>query len=333
MKIHVLIPIGEVRNFVLPPENAEYLNGIGEVEWNPHTRQYTKEELCEICKTAEIIISGWGSPSLWGENLPAETSVKLLVHTAGSVAWLADARTYARGITVCSANEIFAKSVAEGTLAYILAALRNIPLYDREMRAGKYRWSRDYINNALYNKKVGITGYGAVARYLLPLLKPFDVDVYINSGHLSEEDCKKLGARKATIEEVFSECDIISIHNSLTDKTRNMVGKRLLSMIKDGATFINTARGAIVNQVELTEELAKNRFTALLDVFDPEPPEEGSALRTFDNVILMPHMAGPTIDFLAVIGRAMSDEARRFINGEPLLYEIKEESAGMMSRG
>jgi phosphoglycerate dehydrogenase-like enzyme len=170
---------------------------------------------------------------------------------------------------------------------------------------------------------VGLTAYGAVSRYLLPLLKPFNVEVLLCSGHMSGDDCSALGVRKAGLDEIFSTCDVISVQNGLNDKTLKLINARLLSLIKDDAVFINTSRGAVIDEAALEKELAKGRFTALLDVFEREPLQAESPLRAMQNVILIPHMAGPPTDMHPQAGAAVISDITRWKNGEPLQYEVQ----------
>ena len=102
-------------------------------------------------------------------------------------------------------------------------------------------------------------------------------------------------------------------------------------MLMDGAIFINTSRGAVIDEMALIESLKENRFKALLDVYETEPPEKDNELLTLDNVMLFPHMAGPTYDMRERITRYLIDDAVRFENGEALQNEITKEIALQMT--
>lgn len=330
LKIHVLMPDDGVREGFLPPANRKLLESVGETRWNTSRGQMAGEELKDALRSADVLVTGWGCPRVTADLLGDGKHASLLVHTGGTVAPFVDSGAMGGGLRVVSANELYAKSVAEGTAAYILAALRNIPYWDREVRAGRWRGNA-FENRGLFGKKVGLTGFGAVARHLLPLLKAFDTEIMVCSGHLSPEKCEAAGMKKAGLEEIFSTCDVVSIHNSLTEATRHLIGGSLLSLLKPGAVLVNTSRGAVIDQQALTEELKKGRFTALLDVFETEPLEVGSPLRALNNVILVPHMAGPTSDLYETIGREMIREIRNYRDGKPLRYEISVSEVGHMT--
>jgi phosphoglycerate dehydrogenase-like enzyme len=112
-----------------------------------------------------------------------------------------------------------------------------------------------------------------------------------------------------------------------------LIGEELLSLLPDDALFVNTSRGAVIDQAALENELEKGRFRAFLDVYEKEPPSVESRLYGLPNVIMMPHMGGPTVDLRRDITQALLIEASEFLkNGAPLQHEITRAAASMMSR-
>lgn len=138
--------------------------------------------------------------------------------------------------------------------------------------------------------------------------------------------------QRADLAEIFSTCDIISLHTAYNEYTRHMVNAELLSKIKEGALFVNTARGGLVDEEALVRELRTGRFRAVLDVFETEPLPAESGLLNLENVLLMPHMCGPTVDRRAHIAAALLEEARAYLeDGAGLPDEITLERALCMS--
>ena len=130
----------------------------------------------------------------------------------------------------------------------------------------------------------------------------------------------------------MSSCSVVSLHASLTEKSRGMIGKNELAMLPKGAVFINTARGAIVREAELCELLTERTdLSVVLDVYEKEPLDDHSPLRKLPNAYLMPHRGGPTVDYRASVGMAMADEIERMSKGEPLQHEIPLEAALRMT--
>ena len=182
-------------------------------------------------------------------------------------------------------------------------------------------------------KKIGIVSYGTIARKLVKILAQFKVSIMVyDIKPLPESDVSLYGLRQASLEQIFAECDIISLHTPLFDATRHLIGEPLLSTIKDGALLVNTSRGAIIDQCALERELAKERFRAVLDVFEKEPPEDNCPRYSLPNVMMIPHMAGPTIDMRAYITRELLLEAAGYIDQKkPLIHEITRQMAATMS--
>lgn len=258
-------------------------------------------------------------------------SLALVAHTAGSVATLVSIELYDRGVKVVSGNRVFAESVAESVLAYALLALRRLPHWTREVQEG--RWSTiDGTTEGLLDQSVGLVGFGAVARFLVPMLKPFRARVRACDPHVDPAVMQECGVEPAGLDEIFASSKIVSLHAARTPETRHLVDARLLRLLSDGSVFINTARGSIVDEAALAAELATGRVTAVLDVFETEPLPADSPLRGLPNAILIPHMAGPTVDRRRSATAAVLDDVERFLAGQPLECDIDRAYAMAMTR-
>ena len=150
----------------------------------------------------------------------------------------------------------------------------------------------------------------------------FDARVLVHDPFLSAADAETLGVELTSLDRLLGESDIVSLHVPSLPETRHMIGAAELARIKDGALFVNTARGAIVDEAALVEELRKDRFVAVLDVFEEEPLAEDSPLRTLKNAVLAPHIAGHTHETYLRQGATAVDEALLFLAGEPLRHEV-----------
>ncbi|AUS96786.1 hypothetical protein CDQ84_15410 [Clostridium thermosuccinogenes] len=331
MKILVANAKGHIRDTFFPPDIATKLEQIGEVVWNEMERNFTPEELRERLEGIDVCITGWGNAKLDEYVLEKAQSLKLVAHTGGTVAPLVSEALYDKGVRVISGNEIYARSVAEGVIAYMLVALRDIPKYSEMLRSKGWH-DGSWWNEGLLDQTVGLVGFGAIAQYLVPMLKAFDVKIKVYSSHLSEQDALRWGVERATLDEIFSECKIISIHSAATPKTYHMIDRRLLQMIPEGSLFVNTARGSVVDEEALAQELHTGRFKAVLDVYEEEPLPMGSKLRSAPNTLLMPHMAGPTIDRRKFVTEGLLKDIENFYSGNPLKLEITRNQAAHMTK-
>lgn len=334
MKTFVSLPKGANFDTFFTKENIALLESLGEVIWNPTEKQMLPEEIADAIGDSDAYITLWGSPRLDETILQKAPKVKLLTHLAGTVVPFVSDAMWDRGIRVISGNDYFAESVAEGTLAYMLAALRDIPVFSRRLKEDRVWKTPQDFTKGMAGKTVGLVSYGAIAKYLVRLLSVFRVKIKVyDIVPLPEADVARYGLEQASLEEIFSTCDIISIHTPLFEATHHLINGNLLSMIKEGALLINTARGGVIDQIALEEELETGRFRAVLDVYDPEPPTKyPTKLFDLPNVMMLPHQGGPTTDLRAFITRELILESAAFIDeGKPLLHEITRERAKYMS--
>lgn len=334
MKFLVTIPAGEVRDTFVPQDVREGLAQMGEVVYNDLGRQFTKEEIKATLSGVDVAVTGWGTPGITGDVLENCDGLRLIAHTGGSVADLVDATTFARGITVICGNKMFAESVAEGTIAYMTSMMRRIPEYVENIRTGGWQLSYGSHTEGLFDRTIGILGVGAIARNLMEMLQPFRCKflVWDDNYTVDPDYLASVNARQTTLEEVLTSCSIVSLHASMTASSFGMLGKREFMMMQQGALFINTARGAIVRQDEMIEALQERAdLRAVLDVFEKEPIDADSPLRSMPNVHLMPHMAGPTIDRRPAIGRALLADIKSFFAGGELVHAIGSAAASRMT--
>ncbi len=269
---------------------------------------------------ADIILTCWQSPKVTMKVLEACPELKLLSHTAGEVKHYVDRDVIEAGFIVTNWGVSTAHSTAEGAFAMTLAILRryqNMPFW---MRNDRLFWDiPDQSDEGLFEQRVGLHGLGAIAQEYAKLIRPFDCHVSAFSPNCPDEIFEQLGiVRVDSLEKLYSTNRIISCHASLRPDTHGLVGAKLLGMIEDGGYFINTSRGAVVDQAALIEELKKGRINAALDVFDPEPLEEDSPLRDMPNCFVVPHRAGPTPDRRKVMGRHAVDNILAYVNGAEL---------------
>lgn len=331
MKILVTVGDGEVKDSFFTPTAKAALEELGEVEYNATGRQaYTKEELIEHIKDVDILVTGWRTPRIDEDVMKAANKLKIHAHTGGTMATMICKEEYDRGVIVLSGNALYAKTVAEGTLAYTLMALRKMYEDVSSMKNGGWRRVPG-TNSGLLGKKIGIVGYGSIARHYIDLLKWFDVDILVASKYISPEEADEKGVRIADKEEIFETCDVISLHDALNDESRDSITRNLLRRIKPGALFVNTARAGIVVEDDMIEELRTGRFYAVLDVYHQEPLPEDSELRSMTHVLLFPHMAGPTFDVREKVTLKLVKDIKLILEGKPYEDEIPYEYAIRMS--
>ncbi|MBQ4110199.1 MAG: hydroxyacid dehydrogenase [Clostridia bacterium] len=334
MKVFVSVPKNDGVMETFFPENVKkYLEERFEVTYLPKDDEFpTIEEFKEYAKDADIVMTGWCHPVIDAKMLEG-TNIKMIAHTGGSVGSLVVPETYDKGVKVISGNIYYARSVAEGTVGYILAGLRKIPDYVNCVRYGGWQ-PEQYPSERLIDQTVGIVGLGAISRNLIKMLQVFDVKIKIYSNYpIDENYLKENNATQVSLEEIFSTCKIVSLHSAMNERTRGMIRKEHFDMLQDGALFINTARGRVIVEEDLIAALKEDRFRAVLDVYYKEPLPADSDLRKLHNVYCMPHVGGPTMDFYEVITKYLIDDMVKFEKGESVDTEITREYAARMTVG
>ena len=326
-RIVTLIPDANYRSMITP-ETDQRLNGLGDVRRAQGDRQAVTQQAPDLLRTAEVLLTGWGTPALqevWLEQAPA---LKLICHCAGSVRGMIPPTVFSRGVALVHAAPIIADAVAEFCIALELQLLRGIQQIDSGLKTTG-DWSamkrKGLEGHLLAAQTVGVVGSGYVAQRHIRLLRAFGPRIRVADPFLTEERASELGVERASMEQVFGESSVIAVHVPKTPETHHLIGADLLRRIQPGAVLIQTSRSWVMDQEALLSELATGRFLAAIDVFDQEPQPADSPFYRFDNVIVTPHIAGGTKESHAHQGLAMAEEIERFQRGEPLRYQIQPE--------
>ncbi len=296
-----------------------------------HTKESIQTNL-ELLADVEVIFSGWGAPVIDEAFLAAAPKLRTVFYGAGSIKYFTSEAFWARGIEVTSAYAMNAIPVAEFTLASVLLSLKRTWYYALETkRLGAYP-PAGVKSAGAYGSKVGLISYGMIARLVRERLKPFDLEVLVYDPFLKPAQAAEANVKLVSLDKIFSECDVVSLHTPWLKETENMIRGHHFDRMKTGATFLNTARGAIVNETELIEVLTRRPdLTALLDVTWPEPPVAGSPLYSLPNVVLTPHIAGSLEHECRRMGRLMIDEFDLWSKGEVMKWAISKEKAAILA--
>ncbi|HZX93067.1 MAG TPA: phosphoglycerate dehydrogenase [Myxococcales bacterium] len=202
-----------------------------------------------------------------------------------------------RGVVVMNAPGGNSISVAEHTLALLLALARRVPDASRSTRGGKWEKKKYSSGRELQGKTLGVIGTGNIGALVVPRAKAFGLKVIAYDPFLGEEAAQRLGVELVSLPEIFRRSDAVTLHVPLTEQTRNMVGAAQLQAMKRGALLVNCARGGLVDENALAESLKSGHLGgAALDVFETEPPPADHPLFSCDNFIATPHLGGATED-------------------------------------
>ena len=283
----------------------------------------TPANTMELLAGADAAITCWGSVRLEKEILDSAPNLKLVAHAAGSVKAIISDEFIRRKIKITTAAPALSIGVAEYILGAILIMGKRLKDMLRSVESGGWRPESEGSALEMFHAKVGIVGAGFVGRHLVKLLKNFDLaGIWVYDPYLNPEEAALLGVEKKSLEEIFSNCDYISICAPSIPATKGMITKELIGMIRDNAVFVNAARSAIVDEAALINELKTGRFLAMIDVTDPEPAVADHPLRNLPNVIFTPHVAGAINRNLLRNGAFAAREIINFAEDKPLVYSV-----------
>lgn len=312
----------EFRERVFSDKYYDKMKAYGEVKVYDREDFSDMSYVVDFVKGATIIVTSWDSPKIDVEILNVCPNLKAVIHGAGSVKPVISDEFIARKIRITNSAVAIGEGVAESALGFAISACKGFYQLNRDTHNGLWQDNIKTTVKDFYDLTVGVISGGYVGRHMVKLLKNFHLDVLLYDPILTEEQIAEIGAKKVSLEDLLKQSDVISIHAPAIPQTENMLNKDNLPLIKDGAILINTARGTIINEQDLIEELKKNRFFACIDVTNPEPPTKDNELRNLDNVVLTPHIAGTATNGLKRVALHVCEEIDRLTKGEKMRTEV-----------
>lgn len=291
------------------------LVGLKEYQGDP-------DAMAEFIGEAQILVDHLAPVT--GGMLDRLPGLKLIAVSRGGPVNIDMAAARERGVLVVNTPGRNASAVAEFTIAAILAETRLIRAGHEALRQGVWRgdlYRADRTGTELSELTVGLIGYGLIGTRVVKLLKPFGCRILVADPYvpLSPEDIAD-GVVATDLDTLLADSDVVSLHARVTDETRGFMAAPQFARMKQGAYFINTARGPMVNYDDLYQALASRHVRgAMLETFWQEPTPPDAPLLKLDNVTLTPHIAGASTTTVRIAARMVAEEVRRWLAGLPPL--------------
>jgi phosphoglycerate dehydrogenase-like enzyme len=300
---------------IFSPADLERLKDTVDVVWG-HDEQMPADAAGQALREAIAVVCGnWR----YGAVDHAVRLRAILDVAGGFPAGLDYERCFARGIRVLTCAPAFAPQVAEMALGLALAASRDIVAGDRAMRAGTEGWG--HAGNVgtflLYGKRVGIIGYGNLARSLRTLLAPFDCTISVYDAWLGAGYVMSMGLEPLRLEQLLETSQVIFVLAPPTTEDRALLSRTMLELIQPGAVLVLISRAFVVDFEALTEFVLAGRFKAAIDVFPGEPLAAEHPIRQATGVVLSAHRAGSVKEGLWEIGAMVVDDLESIARGLP----------------
>ena len=296
-----------------------------------------QEEIGALLADADACLTSWGVPGFAPETIEALPRLKIIGHAAGSVKKLVPLNAYERGIVVVNAAPVIAKSVGEMALGMAIAARRH---FVRHHNAFALEGTRGDValrppgdlsmNFGLHHTRVGIIAASSTGRAFIRHLKAYgdEIEILVYDPFLTGEQADALGVRRCGLDELLRTCDVVSLHAPSNEATRGMIGRREVSLLKDGALLINTARGPLIDYDALYDELKTGRIYAALDVYlETLTGDQVSAspFRSLPNGLITPGIAGPSAEVMRTLGVHVVRDIHAYLTGGTPKYRVTKE--------
>lgn len=295
------------------------------VTYWPDAAHLPPAEVVARCRTVEVVIGSRQTPRLPDELAGNFGRLRYFCYFHGTIRHMAAKSLLEAGLIVTNWGDQVA-GVAEAAMALLLCQLKQLPLLHRKVIGGEDQRICQEFPCTLAGRDVGLYGFGPIGRHMYRMLQPFDARIAIYDPYARDIPADVRVC--STLRELFSTCQIISVHCGLNDVTRNSVTAELLALLPQGAVFVNTARGYIVDEQALAHAVAAGRISAGIDVIHNERDWPASPLAPHPQVVLTGHRAGggkgypPGHEPPPKLPGFVLENLRAYREGKPLKYVV-----------
>lgn len=268
-----------------------------------------------------VLVTAWSSPRIpesWA--LEPGCPLRYVCQITGTVKHVVSRPLMENGLLVSNWGSLISHTIAEHALLLVLGALRSVTLWPQSMKKPTYSVLNSLPvlkTRSLRGKRVGLHGFGAIARELVQMLKPHHVHLFAYSAPVPRAFMESQGVTYcATLEELFSQSDILIECEGLTSVSKGSVNEKILRLLPEDAVFVNVGRALVTDEAALIRLARERRLRAAVDVFQKEPQPLTSPWFEVPNAFLSPHIAGPTGDLYPGCGARALENVDRFLKGE-----------------
>jgi phosphoglycerate dehydrogenase-like enzyme len=308
---------GEIRDFLPEPLLGQARAVADQFDlWDPTGRTATDFAAALTAANPEVLLACWKTPPLPAVLPPR---LRYVCYLCGSIRRLVSREQVGRGLLVSNWGGSISRVVAEWALFHVLSCLRRATDWTFAMHQEGGWKNSDSETASLFGRRLGLHGFGQIARELVLLLRPFNVTITSFAPDVTPELAAAHGISRAdSLEALFADNDILVELAPLNATTRGIVQEKHLRLIRPGGVFVNVGRGAVVDEAALLRVAQEGKIQVGLDVYGLEPLPADSPFRGLRNVTLTPHIAGPTTDRRRDAGAFALANLTAYAAGRPL---------------
>jgi phosphoglycerate dehydrogenase-like enzyme len=300
---------------IFSPGARARLEALAPVTWHdglPATAEVVEPLLPEL-------IAVIGQTALPAERVARAPRLEAVLNVEGNFLPNVDyAACFARGIEVLGIGPVFGQPVAELALGMALAAARDIPRGDAEIRAGTETMFDDGVNGGsflLAGKTVGLVGCGSLARALIPLLEPFHCELLAHDPWLPDDALRALGVEPVALVELFARSKVVFILSPVTTENAGSIGRACFAAMAGGSVVVLVSRAGVVDWPAMLDAAARGHIRVAVDVFPEEPIPATEPARTAPGLILSAHRAGNVPEIWRQVGEMVADDLEALAAG------------------
>lgn len=276
---------------------------------------FSEDELIKVTAEADGILNQYAK--ITARVINSMKKCKVIVRYGIGIDTIDLSAATQAGIPVCNVPLYGIHEVSDHVIALLFSCIRNLLPMDALVKKNDWDYKLSRPVSRIQGKTIGFVGFGNIPKMISRKLKPWDLRMLTYDPFVSPEICLEFGVKKVSLDLMLKESDYISLHAPLTPETHHLFNYEKFKSMKQGTIFINTSRGAIVDEQGLLKALEEGWLgSAGLDVLEQEPPVSQNPLFELDNIILSPHMAWHSADSEVDLQRMAAEEVMRVLKGE-----------------
>ncbi|MCL2460774.1 MAG: phosphoglycerate dehydrogenase, partial [Euryarchaeota archaeon] len=274
----------------------------------------SEDALCDIIGDFDALLVRSGT-QVTSKVIEAGKNLKFIGRAGAGVDNIDMDAASKAGIVVANAPEGNTLAATEHTMAMILSLCRNIPQACASMRAGEWKRSK-FMGIELNEKTLGIVGLGRIGREVARRAASFNMRIIGYDPFITKEKAAEMGIEGMSLEELFTQADIITVHTPLIKETQHIINAESIKTMKDDVCIINCARGGIIDEQALADAVASGKVGgAAIDVFEDEPPHADSPLLKQDKIITTPHLGASTVEAQKNVAISVAKQCLAVLDG------------------
>lgn len=330
-KPKALIWLGRDKETFFDPHDLEQLAQVANLHFiEVAGKRYTEEETIAVSKDVELVITTWTAPTYTRHVLDHCPELRFYGRVGGSLRKAIDPAAWERDIKVVTSVDAQGMLLADLTLSLMLSGLHRFSFYTRMQWGGGPMdkvIDHDLVpQRTLLGKSVGLLGFGAIARHVSSMLKPFNCRIYAYDPFIPEEKFAELGVMPTnSVEELCEQVEVLSIHAAFREETRALLSRKAIERLPAGSLVVNTSYGELIDLDALQDRLRDRTLFACMDMVTGGMPGPTDSLRYYPNCQITPSISAYS-DGVLHMGSQIVNEAIRYISGKPLEHEVRKES-------